>query len=463
MRSSGILVAAAVLMALVPGAAQQRDHTQSGAQTTDPAKLADQELGRRFTVKADELPAPNIGPRVAARPLTVPYQGQTPRAAEGFTVTAFATGLTHPRRLLVLPNGDVIVAEQRAGYLTLLRDEDGDGKADWVQRHAEGFNGPYGLAWRDDHVLVADQDGIWKVPHRLGALRAGRGAVQRAVTEVPPDQRKPTSQQVGEEMITSKGVFGIVQGHSNRPLAIDPRTAALFVGVGSSGNIGVEPEVKASIQRFESSGSGQTTFASGLRNPTGLAFHPETGELYAVVQERDGLGDGLVPDFLTRVEKGAFYGWPYAYVGQHPQPGFAQLRPDRVKATVAPDLLFESHSSAMDVLFHAGEQFPAGLRGSAFVALKGSWNRSEPTGYKVVRVPFKDGRPEGYYENFITGFWVSGKSPAEVWGRPAALAVTKAGALLIADDTGGTIWHVSHTGAPRQSGQPPAATTGTPR
>ncbi len=458
-----ILVAAAVLMALAPGAAQQRDHSQSGPQTTDPATLPDQELGRRFTVKAADLPAPNTGPMVAARPLTVPYQGQTPRAADGFTVTTFATGLTHPRRLLVLPNGDVIVAEQRAGYLTLLRDEDGDGKADWVQRHAEGFNGPYGLAWRDDHVLVADQDGIWKVPHRLGALRAGRGAVQRTVTEVPPDQRKPSSQQVGEEMVTSKGVFGIVQGHSNRPLAIDPRTGALFVGVGSSGNIGVEPEVKASIQRFESNGSGQTTFASGLRNTTGLAFHPETGDLYAVVQERDGLGDGLVPDFLTRVEKGAFYGWPYAYVGQHPQPGFAQLRPDRVKATVTPDLLFESHSSAMDVLFYSGEQFPANLRGSAFVALKGSWNRSEPTGYKVVRVPFKDGRPEGYYENFITGFWVSGKSPAEVWGRPAALAVTKAGALLIADDTGGTIWHVSYTGAPRQSGQPPAATTGAPR
>ena len=196
---------------------------------------------------------------------------------------------------------------------------------------------------------------------RTGSERCApaAAAVQQNVTDVPPEQRKPTPQQVGEEMVTSKGVFGIVQGHSNRPLAIDPRTGALFVGVGSSGNIGVEPEVKASIQRFESDGSGQTTFASGLRNPTGLAFHPETGDLYAVVQERDGLGDRLVPDFLTRVEKGAFYGWPYAYIGPHPQPGFAQLRPDRVKATVAPDLLFESHSSAMDVLFYSGEQFPA--------------------------------------------------------------------------------------------------------
>ena len=171
-------------------------------------------------------------------------------------------------------------------------------------------------------------------------------------------------------MITKKGVFGIVQGHANRHLAIDPRTGALFVGVGSSGNIGVEPEVKASIQRFEPDGSGQTTFASGLRNATALAFHPDTGELYAVVQERDGLGDRLVPDFLTRVERGAFYGWPYAYIGPNPQPGFAQMRPDKVKASVTPDLLFEAHSSAMDIVFYNGEQFPAGFRGSAFVVLQ---------------------------------------------------------------------------------------------
>jgi glucose/arabinose dehydrogenase len=256
-------------------------------------------------------------------------------------------------------------------------------------------------------------------------------------------------------MITRKGVFGIVQGHANRPLAIDPRSGALLVGVGSSGNIGVEPEIKASIQRFEPDGSGQTTFASGLRNATGLAFHPDTGELYTVVQERDGMGDRLVPDFLTRVERGAFYGWPYAYIGPNPQPGFAQMRPDKVKASMVPDLLFEAHSSAMDIVFYTAEQFPAGFRGSALVVLRGSWNRSEPTGYKVVRVPFKDGRPEGYYENFVTGFWTSGRSPAEVWGRPAALAVTRAGALLIADDIAGAIWHVAYAAAPRQSGQTP--------
>ena len=245
-------------------------------------------------------------------------------------------------------------------------------------------------------------------------------------------------------MITKKGVFGIVQGHTNRHLTIDPKTGALFVGVGSSGNVGVEPEVKATIQRFDPDGANQVTFASGLRNPTALAFEPGTGDLYAVVQERDGLGDRLPPDYLTRVEKGAFYGWPYAYIGRHPQPGFANLKPDKVKASIKPDLLFEAHSSAMDLVFYDGQQFPQQYRGGAFVALKGSWNRSAPTGYKVVFVPFKDGRPQGWYQNFTVGFWVSGANRAEVWGRPAALAVAKDGSLLVADDTGGTIWRISY-------------------
>jgi len=310
------------------------------------------------------------------------------------------------------------------------------GKADYIERYADDFKAPYGLAYRDGFVLIADQEGIWRVPHVSGALRAGRPD-QPKITDVAPEQRKPVPAAYGQELITQRGVFGVVAGHQNRHLAIDPKTGAMFVGVGSSGNIGVEPEVKASIQRFEPDGSGQTTFASGMRNPTTLAFHPTTGELYAGVQERDGLGDNLPPDYLTRVEKGAFFGWPYAYTGSNPQPGFAHLAPEKVKATIIPDVLFQPHSSVLDMVFYDGEQFPAEYRGDAFVALKGSWNRSEPTGYKVVRVRFKDGRPEGSYENFVTGFWVSGQHRAEVWGRPAALAVMKDGSLLIGDDTGG--------------------------
>ena len=386
--------------------------------------LAQHEIGRRFHIDPSDLPPPKTGPIVTDRSLIVPYSGQVPQVPSGFTATPFATGLVNPRRLLVLPNGDVLVAEQSAGYLTLLRD-DGSGHATWIDRHVEDLNKPYGLAWQDNHVLVADQDGIWSVPHNLGALRAGSSETKR-VDQVP--------------------LFGIVQGHQNRHLVIDPKTGALFVGVGSSGNLGVEPEPKATIQRFNADGSNQTTFASGTRNPTALAFNPESGDLYALVQERDGLGDELPSDYLIRVQQGGFYGWPYAYIGQHPQPGFAERAPDKVKATITPDLLFEAHSSLLDLIFYEGDQFPPEYKGHAFVALRGSWNRSEPTGYKVVRVPFKDGRPEGFYENFATGFWISGEQRAEVWGRPAALAVAKDGSLLVADDTGGTIWRITYTG-----------------
>ena len=448
MRYEISIAAAATVILLAIGSVATAQQGSSNQQSTaaGPASNPDQELGRRFLIKAENLPAPKSGPVAASRSLVMPYAGQVPRVMDGFKVTPFATGLENPRRLLVLPNNDVIVAEQRTGYLTLLRDEDGDGKADYIQRYADDFRAPYGLAYRDGFVLVADQEGIWRVPHVSGAVRAGRPD-QPKISDVPPEQRKPVPAAYGQELITQKGVFGVIAGHQNRHLAIDPKTGALFVGVGSAGNIGVEPEVKASIQRFEPDGSGQTTFASGMRNPTTLAFHPTTGELYAGVQERDGLGDDLPPDYFTHVKQGAFYGWPYAYIGPHPQPGFAQRAPEKVKSTVVPDVLFQPHSSVLDLVFYDGNQFPAEYRGDAFVALKGSWNRSNPTGYKVVRVRFKDGKPDGSYENFVTGFWVSGQHRAEVWGRPAALAVMKDGSLLIADDTGGTIWRVSYVGA----------------
>src|SRR5215472_4377229 len=191
--------------------------------------LVQHEIGRRFHVEPSDLPPPKTGPIVTDRSLIVPYNGQVPQVPPGFTATPFATGLVNPRRLLVLPNGDVLVAEQSAGYLTLLRD-DGSGHATWIDRHVEDLNKPYGLAWRDNHVLVADQDGIWSVPHNLGALRAGSSETKR-VDQVPPDERKPTPGAHGAQMITKKGVFGIVQGHQNRHLVIDPKTGALFVGV----------------------------------------------------------------------------------------------------------------------------------------------------------------------------------------------------------------------------------------
>ena len=225
------------------------------------------------------------------------------------------------------------------------------------------------------------------------------------------------------------------------------------------GNVDVEPEPNATIQRFDPNGSNQSTVVTGTRNPTALAFPPDTGELWALVQERDG--KNLPSDFLIRVQQGGFYGWPYPYIGKHPMPGFAQLAPEKVEQSITPDLLFTAHSSLLDLVFYEGDQFPAEYKGSLFVALKGSWNRSVPTGYKLVRVPFKDGRPEGWYENFATGFWASGEGRAEVWGRPTALAVAKDGSLLVADDTGGTIWRISYNGPPPgEHAAAPRETTG---
>jgi glucose/arabinose dehydrogenase len=375
------------------------------------------EIGRRFRIDPAALPSPGLQPSASNGPRTIAYAGQRLNVPPGFTATAFATGIRNPRRFLVLASGDVLVAAQSAGEVLLLRDG-GGGRAASPGRYASGFNEPYGLAWRDNELLVADQDGIWRVPN--------------------PGARP--------EPVTRQGVFGADRGHKNRPIAIDPRTGALFAGVGSIGNIAVEPAPKATIQYFGPDGSNQTTYAAGTRNPTTLAIHPQTGELWAGVQERDGLGDNLPSDYLIRVRQGGFYGWPYAYIGPHPQPGFAERAPDKVAATIVPDLLFQAHSSLLDLVFYDGAQFPPQYRGGGFAALKGSWNRSLPTGYKIVFAPFANGSPAGYCENFATGFWVSGEHRAEVWGRPAALAVAKDGALLVGDDTGGTIWRIAYTG-----------------
>jgi glucose/arabinose dehydrogenase len=442
--TAAVIYAVAVVLVSTSGAAQRSPVSEPESELTRNF-AAEHESGRRFHIGPDDLPAPKTGPIVTDRSLVIPYTGQTLQVPPGFVAAPFATGLANPRRLLVLANGDVLVAEQNVGYVTLLRD-DGTGHAKWINRHVEDLNKPYGLAWQEGSLLVADQDGIWRVPHVVGALRPGRPVPPQRAEELPPEERRSVPGAYGAELITKKGVFGIVQGHQNRHVAIDPKSGALFVGVGSSGNLGVEPEPKATIQRFDADGSNQTTYASGTRNPTALAFHPDTGDLWALVQERDGLGDNLPSDYMIRVQQNGFYGWPYAYIGKHPQPGFANLAPDKVEASITPDLLFQAHSSVLDLVFYEGDQFPSEFKGSAFVALKGSWNRSQPTGYKVVRVPFKDGRPEGYYENFATGFWGAGESRAEVWGRPAALAVAKDGALLVADDTGGTIWRISYDG-----------------
>jgi glucose/arabinose dehydrogenase len=412
----------------------------TGSAQPEGNRARDQAMGRRFEVRVDALPQPYASPAVRNTVLTAPRGSRMPVVPEGFEVSLFAENIENPRQALALPNGDLMVVSQQSGAVLLLRDADKDGRAEWVQRYAGGFNKPNGIALRGEELLIADQDGIWTMRYQPGSIRTS-GSQPRRAADVPPGQRTAEPMD-GQRLLTAKGVFGAVLGHANRDIEIGP-DGRLYVGVGSSGNIGIEPEPKATIQSFSADGKDQRTLASGMRNPVGLAFHPDTGELWAAVQERDGVGDRLVPDFLTQVKPGAFYGYPYAYIGPNPQPEFARMAPDKVEATIRPDLLFEPHSAAMDFVFYSGPDAPAEYRGDAIVALKGSWNRSDPTGYKLVRVKFEKGKPVGWYDNFMTGFWVEGDDRAVVWGRPADVTQAAGGVLYVVDDTGGTIWRVT--------------------
>ena len=381
--------------------------------------IPDQRLGAHFDISAAHLAAPHATPAAGNPPEEIARSANAmPQVPGGFHVNIFADRLSNPRWFAVAPNGDVFLAESEAGKITLLRDADGDGRAEHAVTFAGGFDKPHGLALHDGALYVGDVRAVWRIPYANGDEQAkGRTPV------IPP------------------GSFGSDSDHWSRNIVFDSR-GRLFIAVGSTQNVGEDPLPHATISVVQN--GKLATFASGLRNPVGIAFYPGTDNLYTVVNERDGLGDELVPDYLTHVEQGAFYGWPYAYIGPHPDPDFGKKRPDLVAKTRTPDLLFQSHSAPLGLVFYEGKQFPAAYRGGAFVALHGSWNSAKPTGYKVVFVPFKNGRPAGGYDNFAVGFWQAGTGRAQVWGRPAGLAVAKDGSLLIADDVANVVWRVSY-------------------
>lgn len=383
----------------------------------------EQAPGARYRFSPAELAKPAPSEAVANPPVLVPRPRDAKlRVPEGFAATLFAAGIAPPRALLVLPDGDVLAAQSGAGRIALLRDTDGDGKADRIETFAESFELPFGLAYHGGAVYVGDVHAIWKLAYTPGALHAGK-----------------------RERVTEPGAMRDWDDHWTRNIAFSPK-GELFLAEGSSENVGEDPLPHAAVSRVRPDGTLEP-FATGLRNPVGLAFRPGTDDLYVTVNERDMLGSDLVPDYFTQIEKGDFFGWPYAYTGRHPDPDFGKKRPDLVAKTKTPDVLFRSHSAPLGFVFYDGKQFPAEYRGDAFVALHGSWNASPPTGYKVVRIRFANGKPDGSYENFVTGWWRSGTDPAKVWGRPAGLAVAKDGSLLIADDAGKAIWRVRYTGA----------------
>lgn len=374
--------------------------------------------GQKFLVKASDLPKPYATPAVAnkngvkARPA-----GVLPEAPKGFAVSVFATGLTSARFLSVAPNGDVFLSERLGSKITLLRDTKSSGVADQRFTFAEGLKNPSGVAVHDGYVYISDQQAIWRTPYVAGATRAGK-----------------------LERVTKAPDLRLTGMHGTRNFAFGP-SGALFLEMGSHDNVS---EFQPGAKIFQVKNGALVDYASGIRNPVGVAVQPGTNNVYVAANERDGLGDKLAPDYFTSVQPGGFYGYPWSYTGKIPDPDLGAKRPDMVAKAITPDVLFPAHSAPTGLVFYTGDNFPADYKGDAFVSLHGSWNTAKPTGYKVVRIHFQNGKPVGGYENFLTGFWDGRETPFEVWGRPVGLAIAKDGSLLVADDLGNTVWKVTY-------------------
>jgi glucose/arabinose dehydrogenase len=347
----------------------------------------------------------------------------------GFKVNVYAEGLDAPRWLTLTPSGDVLVTETRQNRIRLLRDTNGDGVADVNKTFATAQNGvniPFGMTFAGNSFFLGNTGEVRQYPYTQGQQQL-TGTGQR-IAELTP---------------------GGYNQHWTRNVVASPDGTKLYVSVGSRSNVDEEPLPRASVQVMNLDGSNQQTFASGLRNPVGLDFHPTTGELYATVNERDGIGDDLVPDYFTRIQQGEFYGWPYAYLAPNLiEPRQAtngkSKRPDLVAQTKTPDVLFQAHSAALGVQFYDGQTFPEKYRNGAFVAFRGSWNRNQGTGYKVVFVPFNaSGRPQGYYEDFLSGFLTDPSGPT-TWGRPVGLLVLPDGSLLVTEEANDRIYRIQY-------------------
>ncbi len=388
-------------------------------------------LRRKITV-ADlatpyDTPSANNAPKMTKRP-----EGAWPKAPEGFEVTEFATGLNEPRVIIQAPNGDIFVAESRANRVHLLRDADGDGKPEVNEVFATGLEKPFGLAFYPPgpdpkYLYVGNTGSVVRFPYKNGDTKAS-GDSEMIVKDIP----------TGHEAVGGGG-------HWTRDLEFSKDGKILFVAVGSRSNVTDDDSEKrrADILAFDPDGKNERVFAYGIRNPVGLAKHPETGQLWTSVNERDALGDHLVPDYITHVEEGGFYGWPWFYLGANQDPRHQDKHPELKDKVIVPDVLLQSHSASLDLTFYDGKQFPRQYRNDVFAAEHGSWNRARRTGYKVVRVPMTDGKSTGEYEDFLVGFVTP---EGDVWGRPVGVAVAKDGSLLVTDDGSGTIWRVSYVG-----------------
>jgi glucose/arabinose dehydrogenase len=399
--------------------------------------------GALHKITVADLPPPREAESIDNGPRMVPRPADAwPSAPAGFKVDVYADGLANPRLIRTAPNGDLFVAESGPGQIRVLRGLGAGGRAAQRERFAIGLNKPFGLAFyppgSDPRWLyVGDTDAVVRFPYRNGDLLA-RGNPE-TVAELP-----------GGGLLRGGG-------HWTRDLAFSPDGKTLFASVGSRSNAD-DPDLnhgefhRADILAFDlqrgpdgAPGWGhERVFAWGIRNAVGIAVHPTSGELWASVNERDRLGDNLVPDYITHVEPGGFYGWPWYYIGAHPDPRLGGRRPELAARVLVPDVLLQPHDASLELTFYDRAQFPAAYRGDIFAAEHGSWNRHWRSGYEVVRVPMHGrARATGEYEDFLTGFVTAN---GDVWGRPVGVAVAADGALMVSDDGSNAIWRVSYLG-----------------
>ncbi len=388
--------------------------------------------GTKHRVDLDQIPPPFEtnssvnGPSLVKRP-----EGAKLSVPAGFKIEEYARGFQNPRYLLTAPDGDTFVAETGASKILVLRDTKGDHAPDVKELFAtDALNKPFGLAFyppgaNPQYLYAANTDGVVRYPYKNGDLKAAGPA----------------------EKLPARIIGG--GGHSTRALVFSPDGKKLYVTVGSGSNVDdrnnpIERE-RALVWEMNPDGTGQKVFGYGIRNPVGVAIRPGTNEVWVSTNERDGLGDDLVPDYITHVTPGGFYGWPWYYMGNHPDPRKPGMHPELADKVLKPDVPVQSHSATLNLTFYTGGQFPAEYKGDAFAAFHGSWNRNKRTGYKIVRVPIdkKTGKAVGEYEDFVTGFVTP---EGDVWGRPVGVTVARDGSLLFSEDAGETIWRVSYVG-----------------
>jgi glucose/arabinose dehydrogenase len=403
--------------------------------------------GTRRLIRPQDLPAPNTAESARNSVRVVRRSNdQKPIVPNGFEVNLFASNLSGPRLIRVAPNGDVFAAESSAGRIRVLRAGGGGGEAQ-ATVFASGLDGPFGIAFYPpgpdpQWVYVGNTDSVVRFPYRSGDVTA-RGPAETIVPHLP------------------------VGGHSTRDVQFSPDGKTMYVSVGSASNVAegmgkLDPAAlqawqsehplgatwgneadRADVLAFDPDGNNRHVFATGIRNCVGMAVEASSGTVWCSTNERDGLGDNVPPDYITRVRQGAYYGWPWYYIGTNEDPRHRNERPDLKDKITVPDVLLQAHSASLGMTFYNATQFPTDYRGNIFAAEHGSWNRGKRTGYKIIRVIVKDGVPTGEYEDFATGFVIN---DAEVWGRPVGVAVANDGALLISEDGSGTIWRITYSG-----------------